>query len=208
MNQPIPHNHVAIVVTGPGALAAAVRLHQAGVEDVVLIDHYADDVMTLHWQADRQRWLITTASDEQTATHVVVDTDALADRLFGTEGMSMAESWDGEPVAYLGTSVHGFPNCYLVHGPNIGLRHNSVEQMRESQADYVAAAVAYARDFGFAAVEPTPAAQQNYAIFRPRGTADFRRRITRFTPRDHLVQRPVRASAAVSAAGLPATGSC
>ena len=74
--------------------------------------------------------------------------------------------------------------------------------------DYVAAAVAYARDFGFAAVEPTPAAQQNYANFRPRGTADFRRRITRFTPRDHLVQRPVRASAAVSAAGLPATGSC
>jgi hypothetical protein len=68
--------------------------------------------------------------------------------------------------------------------------------------------VAYARDFGFAVVEPTPAAQQNYASFRPRGTADFRRRTNSFTPMDHLVQRPVRASATVSAADLPATGSC
>lgn len=203
------HNHVAIVGTGPGALSAAVRLHQAAVDDVVLLDHDTDDVMALHWQADRQRWHITTASGEQTATHIVVDTDALADRLFGTAGVSMAESWDGEPVAYLGTSVHGFPNCYLVHGPDIGLRHNSVGQMRESQADYIAAAVAYARDFGFAAVEPTPAAQHHYAIFRPRSTADFRRRTSRFTPRDHLVQRPVRELVeAVSAGARPATESC
>ncbi|WP_020101113.1 hypothetical protein [Mycobacterium sp. 360MFTsu5.1] len=208
MNQPLPHHHVAIVGTGPGALAAVVRLHQAAVDDVVLVEHDIDDAMALHWQTDRQRWHITTASGEQTATHVVVDTDALADRVFGTEGVSMAESWDGEPGAYLGTSVHGFPNCYLVHGPDIGLRHNSVEQMRESQADYVAAAVSYARDFGFAAVEPTPAAQQNYAGFRPRGTADFRRRTNRFTPRDHLVQRPAREPVAVSAAVRPATENC
>jgi cation diffusion facilitator CzcD-associated flavoprotein CzcO len=208
MNEPVPHNHVAIIGTGFGALAAAVRLHQAGVDGVVLIDHDSDDdMMALHWQADRQRWHLTTPRGEQTATHIVVDTDALADRLFGTKGVSMAESWGDEPVAYLGTSVHGFPNCYLVHGPNIGLRHNSVDQMRESQADYIAATVSYARDFGFAAVEPTPAAQQNYAIFRPRTTADFRRRVTRFTPRDHLVQRPVR-EPAVSAADHPATGSC
>lgn len=208
MNQPVPHHHVAIVVTGPGALAAAVRLHQAAVDDVVLVDHATDDVLALHWRADRQHWHITTASGEQTATHVVVDTDALADRLVGTAGVSMAETWDGEPVAYLGTSVHGFPNCYLVHGPDIGLRHNSVERMRESQAEYLAAAVIYARDFGFAAVEPTPAAQQNYGDFRPRRTADFRRRTNRFTPRDHLVQRPVRELVAVSAAGRPATESC
>ena len=74
----------------------------------------------------------------------------------------MAESWNGDPAAYLGTSVQGFPNCYLMHGPNIGLGHNSVVHMLESQANYIAATVTYARDFGFAAVEPTPSAQQTY----------------------------------------------
>ncbi|GAA2407942.1 NAD(P)-binding protein [Mycolicibacterium llatzerense] len=249
MNQPIPHNHVAIIGTGVGALAAAVRLHQSGIADVTLIDHADDEVAALHWQAVRQRWHITTATGERTAAHVVVDTDApaepairtarritprhfraisslsdkyfpddnqdtgsetrqlpLTDRLFGADGVSMAESWNGEPVAYLGTSVHGFPNCYLMLGPNISVRHNSVEQVLESQANYIAASVTYARDFGFAAVEPTPTAQQNYTNAWQSSTADFRRRTSRFVPVDHLVQRPGREL--VSAAVRPATESC
>ena len=206
MNQPVPHHHVAIIGTGSGALAAVVRLHQSGVDDVVLIDDTDDEITALHWQAGGQRWHITTADGEQTAAHIVADSDALADRLFGTDGVSMAERWGGEPAAYLGTSVHGFPNCFLMHGPNIGLRHKSGEQMLESQATYIAAAVAYARDFGFAAVEPTPAAQQNYTDIRQSSTADFRRRTSRFIPIDHLVQRPVRDM--VSAAVRPATESC
>ncbi|WP_418004790.1 hypothetical protein ACNO8X_07510 [Mycobacterium sp. PDNC021] len=249
MIQPIPHNHVAIIGTGFGALATAVRLHQSGIDDVALIEHADDDVAALRWQVNRQRWRITTATGERTAAHVVVATDApaepairtarrivprrfraisslsdkyfpddnqetgsetrqlpLTDRLFGTEGVSMAESWNGEPVAYLGTSVHGFPNCYLMHGPNIGVRHNSMAQMLESQANYIAASVTYARDFGFAAVEPTPAAQLNYTNIRQSSSADFRRRTSRFIPIDHLVQRPVRDL--VSAAVRPATESC
>ncbi|MFD6454829.1 NAD(P)-binding protein [Nocardia sp. NPDC060220] len=35
---PIPHNHVAIVGTGFGGIAAAVRLRQAGFADVVLLE--------------------------------------------------------------------------------------------------------------------------------------------------------------------------
>ena len=39
----VPHNHVAIIGTGFGAIATAVRLQQAGIDDFVLIDR-ADDV--------------------------------------------------------------------------------------------------------------------------------------------------------------------
>ncbi len=84
----------------------------------------------------------------------------LTDRTYGTDGRTLAEVWDGEPTAYLGTSVAGFPNCYLIHGPNFGLGHTSVIHMFESQANYIAAAVTYARDHVLAAVEPTPTAQQ------------------------------------------------
>jgi cation diffusion facilitator CzcD-associated flavoprotein CzcO len=71
----------------------------------------------------------------------------------------MAGRWSGNPTAYLGTTVAGFPNCYLIHGPNIGLGHTSVIHMFESQANYIAAAIGYAHANGLAAIEPTPSAQ-------------------------------------------------
>ena len=46
----------------------------------------------------------------------------------------MSAVWAGDPAAYLGSAVAGFPNAYLVHGPNIGLGHTSVLHMFESHA--------------------------------------------------------------------------
>jgi cation diffusion facilitator CzcD-associated flavoprotein CzcO len=142
----------------------------------------------------------------------------LTDRTHDADGRTMAEAWGGEPTAYLGTAVAGFPNCYLIHGPNIGLGHTSVIHMFESQANYIAAAITYAREHGLAAVEPTAAAQQTYAAevdqlgagsvwtaggctswylnqngrntnIWPGTTIDFRRRTLRFDPTRHLLHR-------------------
>ena len=38
----------------------------------------------------------------------------------------MAETWKGGLRAYLGTSVPGFPNLFLISGPNTGLGHTSL----------------------------------------------------------------------------------
>ena len=62
----------------------------------------------------------------------------LTDRVHDADGVTMAERWSGNPTAYPGTTVAGFPNCYLIHGPNIGLGHTSVIHMFESQANYIA----------------------------------------------------------------------
>ncbi len=37
------------------------------------------------------------------------------------DGRSLAEVWDGSPQAYLGTTVTGFPNLFLLYGPNLNL---------------------------------------------------------------------------------------
>jgi cation diffusion facilitator CzcD-associated flavoprotein CzcO len=142
----------------------------------------------------------------------------LTDRLRDGEGVAMSERWGGNPTAYLGTSVAGFPNCYLIHGPNIGTGHNSVLHMFESQANYIVAAVAHVRDHGLASIEPTRAAQaahtaeidrmsagtvwttggckswylndsgRNVNIW-PGSTWEFRRRTLRFDPSAHLMRR-------------------
>ncbi|WP_236147340.1 NAD(P)/FAD-dependent oxidoreductase [Mycolicibacterium sp. CH28] len=86
----------------------------------------------------------------------------LTDQIYGRDGRSMTEVWDGNPTAYLGTTVSGFPNCYLVHGPNIGVGHTSMIYMYESQANYIAGAISYARNHSIGTVEPTPAAQSAF----------------------------------------------
>ncbi|WP_063012453.1 flavin-containing monooxygenase [Nocardia kruczakiae] len=145
----------------------------------------------------------------------------LTDRTYGPDGRTMAQVWDGNPTAYLGTSVSGFPNMYLIHGPNIGLGHTSVIHMFESQANYIAGALGYARDHDLDAIEPTAAAQQAFTedVERlgegsvwtaggctswylndngrntniwPGSTFDFRRRTLRFDPTRHLLHRRTR----------------
>ena len=83
----------------------------------------------------------------------------LTDRIHGPDGHTMTQVWGDSPRAYLGTTVAGFPNAYLMHGPNIGLGHNSVIEMFENQTTYIVDAVRYCRDHSVAAIEPTQQAQ-------------------------------------------------
>ncbi|WP_327111365.1 NAD(P)/FAD-dependent oxidoreductase [Streptomyces sp. NBC_01341] len=55
----------------------------------------------------------------------------------GRGGVTLAEAWEDGNQAYLGTTVAGFPNMFLMVGPNTGLGHNSQIFMIESQARYV-----------------------------------------------------------------------
>jgi cation diffusion facilitator CzcD-associated flavoprotein CzcO len=57
--------------------------------------------------------------------------------LFGRGGQDIVESWREGPEAYKGTTVSGFPNLFLIVGPNTGLGHNSMVYMIESQVNYV-----------------------------------------------------------------------
>jgi len=56
-------------------------------------------------------------------------------------------------------SVNGYPNLFMLLGPNTGLGHNSVLLMIEAQIAYLRRALSYRREHGLATLEPTPAAQ-------------------------------------------------
>jgi cation diffusion facilitator CzcD-associated flavoprotein CzcO len=59
------------------------------------------------------------------------------ERVHGRDGLSLAESWRESMQAYLGTTVAGFPNFFMLLGPNTGLGHTSVVVMVEAQIAYV-----------------------------------------------------------------------
>jgi cation diffusion facilitator CzcD-associated flavoprotein CzcO len=55
----------------------------------------------------------------------------------GRGGVSLNEAWRDGPQAYLGVTVSGFPNMFMLYGPNTNLGHNSIITMLECQFDYV-----------------------------------------------------------------------
>jgi len=55
----------------------------------------------------------------------------------GRDGRDLAERWAGGPEAWRGVMVSGFPNLFLLMGPNTALGHNSVILMLEAQANFI-----------------------------------------------------------------------
>ncbi|HEY2516277.1 MAG TPA: NAD(P)/FAD-dependent oxidoreductase [Polyangiaceae bacterium] len=55
----------------------------------------------------------------------------------GRGGRDLNEEWKNGAEAYLGTTVSGFPNFFMIVGPNTGLGHNSMVFIIESQIQYV-----------------------------------------------------------------------
>jgi cation diffusion facilitator CzcD-associated flavoprotein CzcO len=59
----------------------------------------------------------------------------------GTDGRTLAQEWAGLPSAYLGLSVPGFPNMFLIYGPNTNGGSGSVIYTIEAGVAHVIAAL-------------------------------------------------------------------
>lgn len=88
----------------------------------------------------------------------------LAQRIFDSDGVTLASRWTARPVqtAFRGTTTAGFPNLFVLTGPNTGLGHTSQVFMIEAQIRYVVGALTLARRDGFDRIEARPAAQAAY----------------------------------------------
>ncbi len=87
----------------------------------------------------------------------------LAAKLIGKDGRTLREHWDeGGMSALHGATVPGFPNLFLLIGPNTGLGHNSIIFMIESQLKYLLGALRAMEQTGAATIEPRAAIAQTY----------------------------------------------
>jgi cation diffusion facilitator CzcD-associated flavoprotein CzcO len=85
-------------------------------------------------------------------------------RIHGPGGATLSDVWQerGSMEAYLGTTVAGFPNLFLLVGPNTGLGHTSMVFMIESQVAYVVDALAHMDSTAAATLAVRPEAQTAY----------------------------------------------
>ncbi|MFZ3395097.1 MULTISPECIES: flavin-containing monooxygenase [unclassified Rhodococcus (in: high G+C Gram-positive bacteria)] len=86
----------------------------------------------------------------------------VASRIFDAQGRSLDDHWKGSPQAYLGTTVAGFPNAFVLLGPSLGTGHTSAFTILEAQLGYVLQVLTRARQEGWTRVEPRRAAQDSF----------------------------------------------
>ncbi|WP_425229748.1 flavin-containing monooxygenase [Sphingomonas sp.] len=82
--------------------------------------------------------------------------------VIGVDGRSLAETWRPAPQAYLGTLVHGFPNMFVIYGPNTNLGHNSITYMMEAQVAFMLDALRLLDAESKAALEVDAGAQARF----------------------------------------------
>ncbi|MEA2442694.1 MAG: hypothetical protein QOH76_4118 [Thermoleophilaceae bacterium] len=91
----------------------------------------------------RARSIVTTDGAEREVDTIIYSTGfhvadmPIGKKVRGRGGRTLDESWEGSPRAHLGSTVPGFPNLFLMLGPNTGLGHSSMVYMIESQIAYV-----------------------------------------------------------------------
>jgi cation diffusion facilitator CzcD-associated flavoprotein CzcO len=78
------------------------------------------------------------------------------------DGKTLDEHWRGSPQAYLGTTMAGCPNLFMLVGPNTGLGHNSIVFMIESQLNYMLDAIRYIDRTATAAFEVREEVQRRF----------------------------------------------
>lgn len=80
----------------------------------------------------------------------------------GPGGLSLRERWRHGVAAHKTIAAPGFPNLFMLLGPNSGLGHNSVILMIEAQVEYVLKLIRQASEDGMRLIAPTQPAAAAY----------------------------------------------
>ncbi len=76
-----------------------------------------------------------------------------------SDGRSIHETWAGGPQTYLGLMINGFPNMFLVTGPQSPGVKSQMILSCEQHVDFIANCIAHMKAHDQAVIEPTAAAQ-------------------------------------------------
>jgi cation diffusion facilitator CzcD-associated flavoprotein CzcO len=150
VNERVARRHLRSQVKDPELRDKLTPRYRMGCKRVLISDSYYPalqqpnvDVVTEAIAEVKPHSIVTADGTEREIDALILGTGfyvtdmPVANYVRGRGGKTMAELWKGSPQAYLGTTVHGFPNMFFLVGPNTGLGHNSIVFMIESQLNYL-----------------------------------------------------------------------
>jgi cation diffusion facilitator CzcD-associated flavoprotein CzcO len=165
--------HLATQVADPALRAKLTPDFEVGCKRIMLSDDYYPalqqpnvELVTEAVVEVRPGGVVTADGREHAVDTIVWGTGFAAsklpigERLRGRDGVLLGDVWRERGMSALrGTTFAGFPNLFMLVGPNTGLGHTSIILMIESQLTYVMDALRTIDERGLATVEPRAEAQ-------------------------------------------------
>jgi len=147
--QKIARRHLETQVPDPMLRAALAPNYQLGCKRVLVSDDFYPslsrsnvELITDAIAEVREDSIVTRDGAERPIDVLIYGTGFRATepligcRVVGRGGVEIHDAWRERMSAYLGITVAGFPNLFILLGPNTGLGHNSVVLMIEAQVRY------------------------------------------------------------------------
>jgi cation diffusion facilitator CzcD-associated flavoprotein CzcO len=173
VKRPAFHRHLRNGVNDPDMRARLVPDYRIGCKRILLSNDYFRTF-------DRPNVQLVTTGIRRICADAIVTADGTERRIdciiFGTGfaatdflvpmavtgigGQDLHRAWRNGAEAYLGMTIAGFPNFFMLYGPNTNLSHNSIVFMLESQIRYVVACLQRLR--GVRSIEVRQDVQQRF----------------------------------------------
>ncbi|MBO0854952.1 MAG: NAD(P)/FAD-dependent oxidoreductase [Nocardia sp.] len=147
----IADHHRAKAVDDPELLAALTPDYAAGCKRALFSNDYFPTLTRPNVQVETTAIAEVTPTGIRTADGVDHEVDVIIYgtgfkgteflapmNIYGLGGRKLADEWAPEGArAYLGMAVPGFPNLFMMYGPNTNVGAGSIIYMLESQARYI-----------------------------------------------------------------------
>jgi cation diffusion facilitator CzcD-associated flavoprotein CzcO/acetyl esterase/lipase len=130
-----------------------VELVDLGNDPIVTITETGIDTATRSFRFDAL--VFATGFDALTGSVLAVD-------ITGRNGVQMRERWADGPHTYLGLTVSGFPNLFIVTGPGSPSVLSNMLVSIEQHVDWICDAIDHLRSRGLGVIDATPAAESGW----------------------------------------------
>ncbi|MGI8608046.1 MAG: flavin-containing monooxygenase [Candidatus Dormibacteria bacterium] len=167
--------HLENQVADPGLRARLTPDYQVGCKRILISNDYYPalqqpnvEVVSDGIKEIREHSIVSTDGTEREVDTIIFGTgfhvtdSPYAERIRGRDGQLLSEVFEGSPQALRGTTVAGFPNAFILLGPNTGLGHTSVVVMVEAQVNYVLDCLRFMDRNDAVTIEARDDAQQVY----------------------------------------------
>lgn len=169
--------HIRSQISDPTLRAKVTPDYTIGCKRVILSDTLypalCQDNVTLHSKEQGIKAITETGIITQDGEHIELDLIVYSTGYDATDGVisypvigkdqrQLADYWEQFPRAYLGTCVPGFPNLFIVTGPNTGIGHTSAIFVIEAQMNYIVNSLNALKKSNHRSIEVKAEAEQRY----------------------------------------------
>ncbi len=166
---------VVVIGAGFGGIGMAIALQRAGLEDFVVLDRADDlggtwrdnsypgltcDIPSQLYSFSFRSWRWSRRFPARAGFRATQFLTPM--QVSGRGGGQLHEAWRDGAQAYLGITVAGFPNFFMLYGPNTNLGGNSIIYMLEGQIGYVLGAIQALNEHGLAWLDVRPDVQDAF----------------------------------------------